>query len=339
MKICIPITFRPQGGGFYFIQALSAFLADKGWRITNNIESRYDVLFTNHWMVLRSQILKAIRYNPRLRIVQRIDGAAQDYGRKDDADRRQHDVNLLADLTIFQSNYCRYSTREKFPIIGHDGPVIYIPVNPELFYPEESRSSLAERVRVACVTWSANPRKGAAFVYDVARRNSDTDFVLCGQYPGAPDLANVCRLGVLDREKLAETLRSCHVLLTFSKNEACPNHVLEGMASGLPILYGESGAMHEIIGGCGLPVTVEIFAEQLGKIMGRWKEFSDRSRLRAIRQFHPQHIFPLYVEAIKKTLHLPTSIPMPSRLWLAWSEPAYRYARRKAGVLRNRINT
>ena len=243
MKICIPIEFKPHGGGFYFLKSFSYFLNKKGHEVTTSVTDRSDVLFTNHWMTSRGKILKAVRCNPRIRIVQRIDGAAQDYGRKDDVDRRQRDVNLLADLTIFQSNYCRYSTREKFPIIAHDGPVIYNPVDTELFYPADKYVSLDSKVRVACVTWSTNPRKGAASVYEVAYRNLDTNFVLCGQYHDAPNLANIHRHGVLTHQELATVLRTCHVMLTFSQNESCPNHVLEALASGLSILYQDSGAM------------------------------------------------------------------------------------------------
>jgi len=337
MRICIPIEFRPHGGGHYFLQALSAYLADQGWTVTRRVESHYDILFTNHWMVSRSHILRAIRHNPRGRIVQRIDGAAQDYGRYGDADHRQRQVNLLADLTIFQSHYCRYSTREKFAVIVHDGPVIHNPVDVELFRPEGQRLSFPESVRVACVAWSTNPRKGAASIYDVARCNPRVGFVLCGRYPDAPGLPNIHRLSVLCREELATALRSCHVLLTFSQNEACPNHVLEALASGLPVLYHDSGAMSEVIGDCGLPVTVENFAAQLEQVMDLWAELSLQARQRALTHFHPQQVFPRYVDAMRAALQRPTTVPLARRLWLAWSEPVRSRNRRLATALQRRL--
>jgi len=322
-RVCIPIEFKKQGGGYYFLQALESFLTAQGWEVIKDITSSYEILFTNHWLLNRGHILKAIRYNPAVRIVQRIDGAAQDYGRPWDADRRQHMVSRLADLTVFQSNYCRYSTREKFPVIAHDGPVIYNPVNSDFFCPEGPRITFPEKILVACLTWSINKLKGAESVYAAARENPDVGFVLCGRYEDAPALPNIHLQGVLDREALAVVLRSCHVLLTFSQNEACPNHVLEALASGLPVLYHDSGAMAEVIGDCGLPVTVSGFRGQLEKIMTRHHVLSDGARRRALSDFHPRVIFPRYMKVMQDVLNPSLSVPCIVRLGLAYTEPLY----------------
>jgi glycosyltransferase involved in cell wall biosynthesis len=319
MKICIPIEFQAQGGGFYFLQAFERFLVANGDTVTRKVEDQYDILFTNHWMTPRSEIIKAFRFNPNVRTAQRIDGAAQDYGRNPEADQRQRAVNLLADLTIFQSEYCRYSTREKFHVIPNDGPVIHNPVDLELFNPAGSKRTLqGYQYFVACVTWSANPMKGAASIYEVATDNSNTGFVLCGQYPDAPDLPNIIRLGVLNHVDLAEALRSCHVMLTFSQNEACPNHVIQGLASGLPVLYGDSGAMHEVIGDAGLPVTVATFADQLARIRESFNRYSELARQRAVSLFSPDDIFQRYRRALLASLDSPPRVSLVRRWVLIW---------------------
>ena len=318
MKVCIPIEFAPQGGGFYFLKSLIAYLESIGWQVTNKLSDSYDVLFTNHWMVSRREILEAIRQNPRLRIVQRIDGAAQDYGRSDDADELQSAVNKLADLTIFQSAYCHFSTREKFPVIKQDGPIIHNPVDIEFFNPDGERRAFPQEKLVASTSWSNNPLKGAAEVYAVARANPKVGFVLAGNYPDAPELENVHALGVLDRGELAVALLSCDALLTFSQNEACPNHVLEALASGLPVLYTDSGAMAEVIGEAGLPVTVENFGKQFEHLLADKQQYSQIARQRSINHFHPDIIFPQYIKHIEKGLHTPTTIPIIWRLFRAW---------------------
>lgn len=327
VRICIPIEFRPEGGGFYFLRAFMAFLNKSGWTTCSEVVGRYEVLFTNHWMVARSELCRAIRRNPGVRIVHRIDGSAQDYGRLDDSDERQAAVNQLADLSIFQSRYCRYSTREKFRVIERDGPVIHNPVDIECFRPDGDRESLPGRVRVACVSWSSNPMKGGKEVYAVANANRSVDFMLCGNYPDAPALSNLHRLGVLDRETLARVLRSCDVLLTCSRNEACPNHVLEALASGVPVLYRDSGAMAEVVGDCGLPTTVETFATQLEKILSERETLARRARERALLNFHPGRVFSRYLEAILDALAKPTAVPRGARLRLAWAELARSWIR------------
>lgn len=322
MQICIPIEFRPEGGGFYFLNNFSSYLGEIDWEITRDLKGKYHVLFTNHWMTPLSDIMLAIRRNPAVRIVQRIDGAAQNYGRDPEADVRQGQVNRLADLTIFQSEYARFSTRELFPVIGQDGPVIHNPVDLNIFTPEGDQQTLPGIDRVACVTWSTNPYKGRERIYEVAKRNPSVDFVLCGSFDDAPPLGNIHRLGLLDRASLAQVLRSCHVLLTFSRNEACPNHVLEALACGLPILYEESGAMCEVIGDCGFAVTEENFGEQFQKVKTNSRILASTARQRALKLFDPKQNFSKYVTEILKTLERPTHIPPALRGAWAWAYAA-----------------
>lgn len=305
MRICIPIPFRAEGGGFYFLESFRKFLLGEGWQVVDTINDHYDVLFTNHWMVSRRDILRAISRNPMLCVVQRIDGAAQDYGRSADADRRQRAVNYLADVTIFQSDYCHYSTRTKFPVIVNDGPVITNPVDIDTFRPDGRRVELPGSIRVACATWSTNPMKGAAEIYAVAAGNPSVDFHLCGRYLDSPTLRNIHQHGVLGRQDLANVLRSCHVLLTFSRNEACPNHVLEALASGLPVLYHDSGAAAEVVRDCGRPVTTGNFAEQLAAIMSNHAALGNAARNCAVDDHHPDRIFKRYLDAIEVAVRRP----------------------------------
>lgn len=312
MRVCIPIDFLPQGGGFYFLQSFSAHLQARSWTVGSDVSEKSDVLFTNHWMTPRALILKAIRSNPTIRIVQRIDGAAQDYGRDADADARQSAVNELADLTIFQSEYCKYATRSKFRVIRQDGPVIHNPVDVELFHPAKKRNKGV--TQIASISWSTNKMKGAEKIYEVARTNPQVEFLLCGNFPDAPSLPNIRSLGVLDRAALAETLRSSDALLTFSQNEACPNHVLEALASGLPILYSDSGAMNEVIGDCGVPVSVENFSAGLKKVLTDHERLSSMARERALNRFHPEKIFARYMQEIQDSV-----VRLPGRRYLtAW---------------------
>ena len=136
VKVCIPIAFQPQGGGFYFLQAFRDYLNAHGHPVCADVTDTYDVLFTSHWLVPRRTLLKGLRRNPAARIVQRIDGAAEDYGRDPEADRRQRAVNRVADLTIFQSEYAKRATRERFRIIEQDGPVLHNPVDVTRFTPD-----------------------------------------------------------------------------------------------------------------------------------------------------------------------------------------------------------
>lgn len=302
---CIPIEPPPVGGGgFRFLRNFEAYLDRKGIRRSRRASHGADVLFVNAWHVPIRTVLIAGAANPRVTVVHRVDGAAADYGRDPAVDRAQSRINRLADLTIFQSNYCRFSTRVKYPVIGQDGPVIHNPVDVAAFTPEGQRAELPSSPgpRVCAVTWSMNPRKGAASLYRLARNLPQVQFVLCGRYDDAPDLPNIVRTGVLDTARLASFLRAGDVLATFSENEACPNVVLEALAAGLPVLYKDSGATRELVGECGEAVEEASFRDALARVMPHRSELSRCARERALQLFAPDRVFDLYLARITGSL-------------------------------------
>lgn len=301
MRFCIPIAIGSEGGRHTFLSNFLTYLEKLGVSVTDDIESDYDILFVNSWVVPYASVYGAKARKTHTRVVHRIDGSALDYGRTDGADARQARVNLLADLTIFQSQYGKYATTQKFKVISHDGPVIYNPVDTKSFSPDGPRMDLAGRCKVCHVTFSTNPHKGVQSLYTLAKSNPDIDFILVGQYKDPPLINNVRLLGVLNRETLPKALRACDVYLTFSENEACPNTVLEALATGLPILYKDSGAVAELVGPCGLAAEVANFRDRLEEALRRRKELSLAARVRAETLFAPDVIFPKYLEAIRKT--------------------------------------
>lgn len=305
LSICIPIELPEHGGGgFRFLRSFEGYLDAQGVARTRRISDGARVLLANSWQVPFATIVRATWRRPDVTVVQRIDGAAQDYGRDPRADRAQARVNRVADLTIFQSRYCRHSTREKFPVISHDGPIVHNPVDLETFRPDGPRATLPpwNGPRIAAITWSTNPRKGSGSLYRVARSLPEAQLVLCGRYADAPDLPNIARMGVLDATELATVLRACDVFATFAENEACPNVVLEALASGLPVLYKDSGAAAELVEACGSAVSEESFARALADVMTRHDELSRDARERAEECFAPARAFAVYLEHIERAL-------------------------------------
>jgi glycosyltransferase involved in cell wall biosynthesis len=305
MKICIPIKYQPRGGMYSFIQNFTNYLESHGIPYTDEVGEPYDILFVNSFMVAYNLIKRVKQRLRQVKVVQRVDGSARDYGRLDDADNRQARVNLLADLTVFQSRYSRYSTRDKFKVISQEGPIIYNAVDTILFSPEGEKLTFPYRVKVCHVTFSTNPKKGLSAVYEAAEANPDIDFILCGHHEESRPLANIHFLGYLGREELSRVMRSCDLLLFFSENESCPNVVLEGMASGLPVLYKDSGGTPELVGNCGLTVEVNNLREQLEKVLSQRRELSEAARARAVEYFSPDVIFPQYLKAIEQAERRP----------------------------------
>ncbi|MBN1256390.1 MAG: hypothetical protein JXA52_01655, partial [Planctomycetes bacterium] len=146
-KICIPYQDHARGGMYTFFNYFTQYLTRHGIAHTRKIVASYDFLLVNSFMTKPGKIWFAKKLFPRARIVQRVDGAAQDYGRSNGEmwDSLQGRVSRLADLTIYQSNYGKYATNQKFPVINSDGPVIYNAVDTELFNGSARQAEPGER--------------------------------------------------------------------------------------------------------------------------------------------------------------------------------------------------
>lgn len=298
MKICIPIEVKPLGGVYTFLDGFVRYLEENGIAITGR-PSGCDALFVNSWLVPARWVWWAKLTNPKLKVVQRIDGSARDYGREGPWDKMQGKVNLLCDLTIFQSQYSRHATREKYPVIGQDGPVIYNPVDLERFSPEGEALERGPGLNLAFVSFSPNPMKGAPEMLAMAGQNPDITFQCAGPMRADQDLPNLRALGVLPRAELPRLLRACDALLFLSRNEACPNVVLEAMACGLPVFYHDSGGTPELVGDCGATVEASSFRAVLAEARGRLPELGRAARQRVMEHNAPDVIFAQYLDAIR----------------------------------------
>lgn len=311
MKLCIPIEPRAEGGMYTFVGHLRAYLDAQRIPYTADIDDSYDVLFVNSWIVPYERVRRVKEARPAVRVVQRVDGSSMDYGGYRSGDARQARVNLLADVTVFQSAYSKLSTMKKFHVVAQDGPVIHNPVDAVLFTPDGPRLDFVDgRPAVACASWSTNRGKGTRDIDQLAARHADVDFVLCGRFEGLQLRDNLIHLGHASRGDIARALRSCDAFLNLSENDPAPNVVIEALASGLPVLYRDSGGVPELVGDCGLPVTLGNFREQLDLLLARREPLAQAARERAVRLFSPEVVFPQYLEAMAAA----TRRPLPT-IW------------------------
>jgi glycosyltransferase involved in cell wall biosynthesis len=300
VRVCIPAA-ATGGGSASFFRNFRAYLERVGIDCVEDLRGKADVIVANAWSVPVAAVARAKRDGGPVRILHRIDGSALDYGRDFVADVRQALVNTLADATIFQSAYGREATRRR-RVILQDGPVVHNAVDVDRFRPDGDRVPLAGAVRVAHVTASTNPRKGAAEVYALARRRPDVAFLLVGRYLDPPALPNVRVDGYAAWEQLPALLRSCHALLILAENETCPNVVLEALASGLPVLYKRSGGTPELVGDCGFAVDAASFDRALEQTMDRHDELARAARQRAVERFGFEAVFPKYLAVAERAV-------------------------------------
>jgi glycosyltransferase involved in cell wall biosynthesis len=118
--------------------------------------------------------------------------------------------------------------------------------------------------------------------------------------------SNVSFHGSLDHERLAEFLRSAHVLVVPSSYEGYGIAYLEGMAFGLPAIGTTAGAAPEIIadGETGFliaPGDASTLAARL-EILARDRELLARLSLNALRRYRAQPKWPQTAGAIRAFL-------------------------------------
>lgn len=313
MKICIPMKTLAEGGGNYVINNFRRYLDGQGIEHTQDVLDAFDVLFTNSWNQDYYLLLQGLKHNIDARVVHRANGVAHNYGRFDDADDRHRRIASLADAVIYQSQYAYDLQRKQYKIIKQDGPVIWNPVDLEQFTPAATKSELTGTIRIAYSKFSTNPFKGEAQLYQVAAANPDIDFYLCGRYDDPPEIPNLHLMGKLDRQQLAQTLRSCHMLLAFFRNESCSNTIIEGMSSGLPVLYLDSGSNQELVQDAGAATTVDNFRENVDRIMAQHVVHAQAARERAENLFSMDGQFGQYVQVIEQALSEPLYVSVSQR--------------------------
>jgi glycosyltransferase involved in cell wall biosynthesis len=300
-KLCIALPKAQVGGSYVFLRHFQNYLAQNGIPWTNNLDDDYDFLFFNSWTVPYPVVLRAKQERSNLRVIQRVDGAAQDYGRKDGADWLQRALNTLADLTIFQSAYSYSATFERYHVIGTPGPIIHNPADITHFSPAHDYHS-TDRARVISVGWSPNPLKGTWRIPILAEQNPEVEFIVVGQAGWKPTPSNVRALGVLEHDRLPEALRGADAYLSLIENDACPNVILEALACGLPVVYLPSGGVPELVREAGQSFdTHEEFPKALAEVMTHREQYAERARQIAVDYHSPELIFRCYLDAIRES--------------------------------------
>jgi glycosyltransferase involved in cell wall biosynthesis len=242
----------PYGGGNQFLIALVRELEGRGLSVeTNRLSGQTPACLYNSFNFDFRRLRRLARSD--VRMVHRVDGPVGVYrGFDDGTDRRIADINALADLTILQSRF----SLEKHAELGLDlrNPIVVRnTVDPEIFYPPETRDDLdGRRLRVIATSWSANPRKGAD-VLAWLDRNLDFDaFEVTFAGNTEQTFERVRVVGPVASAPLADLLRTHDVYLAASRNDPCSNALLEGLACGLPAAYLRSGGHPELVGEAGI---------------------------------------------------------------------------------------
>ncbi len=251
---------------FPFVRALLTYLRRERIEVTARPNTGETIALGVQW----DPPLDIVRNLTQRRIpfIHRLDGRARSVVKVYDKDDENRQINRLASWTIFQSEYVRqHTTKPVETIFGPEAPIctrpdrgsiIYNGVDRAIFREDGPRERLKGEFTILHIAFTHGIRKGVGDLINIAtllRDNPRIHFYTIGRQTDdiihghlLASLPNVTHLGVIvDRERMATLMRSAHALFFPSRDDYCPNTVLEAMSCGLPVWYHPSGGTPELV--------------------------------------------------------------------------------------------
>lgn len=294
MKLRISINARkiegPYGGGNQFAKALEKYLQRKGHETFRRLVPNLDLI-----LIVSSQknpqttaydinaIADYISLDPDTVVVQRVNTCDDQRGSNLEINEAILKANQVAYYTVFVSSFVRDLFARKGLDTEKPNHVILNGADEEIFNPSgRAEWSLEQKLRIVTHHWSSNYMKG----FDIYERLDQLleiepfknlfEFTFIGNIPIGVSFKNTKVIPPTWGVELANFLRQHHIYLTAARNEPGPNHCVEGIRSGLPILYLKSGALPEYCASYGIEFTLINFEEKLLEMHKRYKEFREK---------------------------------------------------------------
>lgn len=254
MKIHILYKFTdgPWGGGNQFLKSIRSYFEKKG--VYEDDCTKADIiLFNSHHCI--KDLIKIKKNFPDKIFIHRVDGPIFLIRGQDKLiDKLIFAVNnLIADGTIFQSNWSRERCIEQGMLKPKYEEVIINAPDSRIFYPPNDRESSfnGRKIRLIATSWSSNMKKGFD-IYKYLDENLDFsrhEMTFIGNSP--IKFHNINHVEPLSSSQLAEELRRHDIFITASVNDPCSNSLIEALHCGLPAVGRDSGGHPEIIGNSG----------------------------------------------------------------------------------------
>lgn len=176
---------------------------------------------------------------------------------------------------IFNSRFIKNHYQKLCPdnsIHDANSVIIYNGCDINIFYPVQSISITTKPNKFRIVThhWSNNMNKGYQMYYDlwnILKKMENYEFVFIGK--NIPEMfQEVPIIGPYVGLELSNAMRDCHIYITDSIYDSCPNHVIEAICCGIPILYrNHEGGGRELC---------ELFPKKIGESYSNLEELFEK---------------------------------------------------------------
>lgn len=284
----------PGGGANNFLRALYRELDRSGkFELVSSLDSMPDIVLMNQLNAgegrekyrLREVLELKSRPGPSGRapriVVRAVNLRRHSYGRGFrtwwKALREDRDTLRLvnsADFVIFQSRY----QEQFFRRFGFSLPSCRVIYNgADSAFLGLPRRSLAGNERILLVSATSSPRRTKR--HDVIARLAECEGVEVrhfGRWPSSLPSGKVSLMGVCTHEEMRATYAKAHGFVHPAIKDPCPNAIIEALASGLPILYGDGvGSSVELVKGHGIKLASANPEASVAMFRTRYRELTD----------------------------------------------------------------
>ncbi len=244
------------GGPATFMKNLKKALDECGYRYARSPGGARGIFFP---IAYRRETLRKFKERNRP-VIQRLDGVYYPSKHGDgyaELNEKIRDIYLnYSDFIVFQSEY---SKQQCFAMFGEkdrrEYAVIVNGVDADVFYPAvDKRETRPETIKFLTTGSFRNEDMLAPIVLALDSLVGEFNFSLTiagpvineslGQYLERDYIDYV---GVRNPEEVARLLRESDMFLFSSLNPPCPNSVLEAIATGIPVVGFEDGALPELL--------------------------------------------------------------------------------------------
>jgi len=232
----------PWGGGNKIIQTLSSALVADGHEVVYQLNTpNIDLIYCQDPRPnARGEWYQhIINYKNQFgtKVIQRV-GDVGSHG-KPELTELVKKTCALSDRVIFTSQWAQdyIGYKENNAVVVHNAPV-------SQFYEYRNNTNVS-KIKLVTHHWSTNIRKGFELYRQLDNLISAMprwEFTYVGSLPKNFVFSNTNYIPATgDNKKLGKIISDSTIYLTASEEEAGANHVLEGMAAGLPVVYHSNG--------------------------------------------------------------------------------------------------
>ena len=282
------INFKPDntkayGGGnitTYYIQKYFQNKYHNNFKITYELESNInlyliidpfkDKRFKKY--SLEEVIIHRNIYNKNGKIIIRVNDS--DITRPNLPPERSREKAIIKNNSeinyyIFNSHFIKNHYNRYINV--ENSIVIYNGCDTKIFYPNAPiPNDKPTKFRIVTHHWSDNMNKGYQIYYNLwcfLKKTVNYEFVFIGK--NVPEMfKEVPIIGPYVGLELSNSLRDCQIYITDSIYDSCPNHVIEAISCGLPILYRKhEGGARELC---------ELFPKKIGESYSNLEELIEK---------------------------------------------------------------